>query len=432
MSAANPAGRFAYRHHEEPPRACRSSACLCPRLPLKAARASRRQPGRAIQEPATADRPRTPAPAPDSTRYWEGLQLLNADIQEHAEKRARLIPSAETCKSLAETVGLSAEELAEVESPTYRRADAEYIAECFLLRDAARALEVHGAAPAEVLRQAFQWVQRHVLLHEQGDDWLPPAQVLRRGYGSTRDRTRVFVALVRQLQLPDAVQRNETMECCLFFLADAPEEVVLIGVRPGKRRSSTCSIRAAPSRCRLPTASSPRCTTRKPIRRCCSPPASPRSSSRGPGSEWRVPCRRCRRGCSSWRRRWRGRSGSCFISIRPFSCASSARSPGCRSVSGTRRPPTTASTIRRLAPAALPAPGAGRHRQDRAAETLPDRTLAVDVDSPGAGSDQARQPTRGPPAQAADPRYRRPVRQVRRAAARNAGARQGRGSGAAR
>src|SRR6516164_1312477 len=61
---------------------------------------------------------------------------------------------------------------------------------------------------------------QHVLLHEQGDENLPPAFILRRGYGSARDRAVVFLTLMRQFQMEGAV----------LVLPPAPEDVVLVGV----------------------------------------------------------------------------------------------------------------------------------------------------------------------------------------------------------
>jgi hypothetical protein len=157
---------------------------------------------------------------PDAARYWDALQLLNSDISQRAVLRDKLTPTADTSKAVQAMVGLGAGELQEFQYPTYRHADAYHVAECSTLRDASRAMEVSGVPLPELARHGMHWVVRQVLMHQQGDDWLPPAQVLRRGYGSSRDRVRVFLALVRQMQ----------MEGCVFTLPDAPDEIVLIGV----------------------------------------------------------------------------------------------------------------------------------------------------------------------------------------------------------
>src|SRR5438270_11995779 len=162
--------------------------------------------------------------APDAAHYWDGLQLVNTNIQQKAAGR-ELKP--EQRGFLQTDAGLSNDELEEVQSPTFRRADAHYLAQCFLLRDAVRSLEVSGMPPEELANQALAWVDRHVLLHEQGDDWLPPAQVLQRGYGSLRDRARVFLAMLRQIP----------MEGCAIVLPEAPDDVVLIGAFPFTARN---------------------------------------------------------------------------------------------------------------------------------------------------------------------------------------------------
>jgi hypothetical protein len=158
--------------------------------------------------------------ATSTARCAEGLQLLNADLQQNPERRQQLTPSTETQKALQDLVGLSSEELQEVASPTYRASDAHYLAECFLLRDAARSLDITGLPADELANRAFRWVLRRVLLHQQGEDWLPPAQVLQRGFGSSRDRARVLLALLPQLQLNG----------CLLIVPGTADEVVLAGV----------------------------------------------------------------------------------------------------------------------------------------------------------------------------------------------------------
>ena len=153
-------------------------------------------------------------------RYREGLQLLNSGLAESPSTRAKLALSASARKFLETTVALSSDELQEVESSTYRPAEAYYLAECFWLRDTAWTLEVAGLPAAEQADYCFRWVTQHVLLHEQQDDGLPPAFILRRGFGSARDRALVFLALMRQFQVEGGVLAH----------AAAPDDVWLVGV----------------------------------------------------------------------------------------------------------------------------------------------------------------------------------------------------------
>jgi hypothetical protein len=163
--------------------------------------------------------------ASDAARYWEGLQHLNADIQDNPTTRERLTPRPDTRKFLQADAALSEDELQEVESPIYRRADAHYLAECFLLRDAVHSLEVSGMPPEELASQVLAWIERHLLLHEQGDDWLPPAPLVERGYGGLRDHARVFLAMLRQIPI----------QACAIILPNAPDDVVLVGALTAAR-----------------------------------------------------------------------------------------------------------------------------------------------------------------------------------------------------
>ncbi len=158
--------------------------------------------------------------ASEPARYQEGLQLLNAALPHNPDLQKRLVLGDAERRFLTEALALNADEMREVESPSFRPADAYYLADCFLLRDAARALEMPGLSAEALARHGFAWVCRQVLLHEQGETGLPPSFVLRRGYGSATDRALVFLALMRQLQL----------EGCLFVQPDAADDVVLVGI----------------------------------------------------------------------------------------------------------------------------------------------------------------------------------------------------------
>ena len=153
----------------------------------------------------------------DPAHFRDGLQLVNAEFQT-ADRQAKLLLAEDGRKFLKDTVGLSSEELAEVESTSVRPADAYHVAGCSLLRDAARAIEVPGQPPADQARRAFEWVVRHVVPHETSDEWLPADYVLRRGSGAARDRGLAFVELLRQLHV----------DACVLVLPSGPE-VVLVG-----------------------------------------------------------------------------------------------------------------------------------------------------------------------------------------------------------
>ncbi|HEY2787260.1 MAG TPA: hypothetical protein VGJ05_20035 [Fimbriiglobus sp.] len=107
--------------------------------------------------------------------------------------------------------GFVDEDARELRSPAYTRLDPYHLAECYYLRDAARALDVADLAPVEQARRAFEFVCRQVYVNPWllpvGDGRVqpmppvPPAYVLRRGWGTGLERAMVFLALLRQLGL---------------------------------------------------------------------------------------------------------------------------------------------------------------------------------------------------------------------------------------
>jgi len=158
--------------------------------------------------------------AQSADRYREALRLVNNGLGQTPGFRDKITLDARGRKFLEKTVGFSGDELQEAESPTFRPADAYHVAESFFFRDVHRTLETKELPAAQQAELCFRWVMQHVLLHEQGDENLPPAFILRRGYGSARDRAVVFLTLMRQFQMEGAV----------LVLPPAPEDVVLVGV----------------------------------------------------------------------------------------------------------------------------------------------------------------------------------------------------------
>jgi hypothetical protein len=154
------------------------------------------------------------------------LASLNLELagSDKVEKPPVLTPEAE--KALATVVPLSGADRDEIRPGTFSPHDPVYLAECLYLRDAARSLALPGLSPEQLADLGFAWVCRHVYL----DPWivppppgtpphlvfqkvedgravfatgtaLPPAYVLRRGYGSGLERMYVFLALLRQAGL---------------------------------------------------------------------------------------------------------------------------------------------------------------------------------------------------------------------------------------
>lgn len=136
------------------------------------------------------------------------LSQLNSDLANRPDVPgpAGLTPDAE--KALAAVVPLNPGDLAEVKPASFSNLDPVYLADCLYLRDAVKSMLPASAPPDRAARIAFDWVCRQVYLNP----WLrvnqngqlegtavPPAYVLRRGYGSGLERAYVFLAVLQQL-----------------------------------------------------------------------------------------------------------------------------------------------------------------------------------------------------------------------------------------
>jgi hypothetical protein len=107
--------------------------------------------------------------------------------------------------------GLTDADAKELHATAFTRLDPHHLTECFYLRDAAKALDVADLPPLEQAKRAFAFVCRQVYLNRWrvpvGDNRVqlmgpvPPAYVLRRGWGTGLERAVVFLAILRQLGL---------------------------------------------------------------------------------------------------------------------------------------------------------------------------------------------------------------------------------------
>src|SRR5262249_34705223 len=107
-----------------------------------------------------------------------------------------------TNENLRSMLKLDEAELKEINDRRFTPLDDDHLDMCFLLRDAALALELDPRAGSEWpadkrAAAAFAWVMRHVRVLPALEDAppTPPQFVLRRGLGSFRDRALVFVSL---------------------------------------------------------------------------------------------------------------------------------------------------------------------------------------------------------------------------------------------
>ncbi|MCC6417565.1 MAG: hypothetical protein IT429_04885 [Gemmataceae bacterium] len=165
--------------------------------------------------------------ATEPSGYRDALQQVNRFLADHPDALPRHEPSAKILPALAklltgrsvpdaerqnpkalykrllvERVGLRDDELLEVGAERFTPLDAHYLEFCMVLRDAARSLRLNdqiGVDRLDQVRQAFDWVMRHVALAETGGPLEPPEFALRRGHGGGRERGLVFLALLAQI-----------------------------------------------------------------------------------------------------------------------------------------------------------------------------------------------------------------------------------------
>src|SRR5262249_23511262 len=117
------------------------------------------------------------------TRYRDFLPKLN-NYMVKPDVQSRLRLSDADRNFLTSEVHLTPAEVSDLEAAEFRTADAHYLDECYLMRDAVRAMDPNNLDSAQ--KQAttlFAWMTRNVLLHEQVDSWIPPAFTVRRGHG---------------------------------------------------------------------------------------------------------------------------------------------------------------------------------------------------------------------------------------------------------
>jgi hypothetical protein len=196
--------------------------------------------------------------ATDVESCWAALQQINAYISEHGDARPAGVSAADAAR-LKKDLELTDAAYTELEGTNYSRLDANHIAACCLLSDAARGLAAEEVGPdgkrvvqtpLERAAAAFAWVMREVRLGDaaqtispeavarspQGTpvDVLPPEYILRRGVGSPRDRALVFLALLEQVEskerlrgclviVPDKDKGNKSLWACGVVIGESPD-----------------------------------------------------------------------------------------------------------------------------------------------------------------------------------------------------------------
>lgn len=147
----------------------------------------------------------------DANTCREVLQAIDSALSSND-------PRVDTAPQLLQQTGqiarLSPGELESLAAKEFALQDPDYLAECLLLRDAARSLDLDRYPPAQRAAVAFAWVCRQVYIIEEtlplprwarqqdSPRWVipaPPWWVLQEGSGCALDRAIIFLALLRQI-----------------------------------------------------------------------------------------------------------------------------------------------------------------------------------------------------------------------------------------
>jgi hypothetical protein len=155
------------------------------------------------------------------------VSQLNTHLQHNRDAIPAL--SADAAQKLKKQLGLDDGDLAELTANTFTALDAFHLESCFLLRDAARSLElaapsVRGGkevkqSPLDRAVLAFEWTVREVHLAPLIDPMpVPPDFALRRGSGTPLERALVFLALLEQFGLEQ--DNSAALQGCLLFVPD--------------------------------------------------------------------------------------------------------------------------------------------------------------------------------------------------------------------
>ncbi len=158
------------------------------------------------------------------------VSQLNAHLQQGGEDEAVKPLPPDKVAELRRQLDLDHGALSELTASGFTPLDAYHLENCFLMRDAARTLELVAPAgrggkpvkqsPLDRAVLAFAWVDRQVRLAPSSaarDDPrpVPPDFALRRGRGTALERALVFLALLEQLGADEA---NGSLQGCLLFL----------------------------------------------------------------------------------------------------------------------------------------------------------------------------------------------------------------------
>jgi hypothetical protein len=147
----------------------------------------------------------------DANTCREVLQAIDSAL---SANDTRVDTAPQVLQQTGQIARLKPSELETLSAKESALQDPDYLAECLLLRDAARSLELDRYPPAQKAAVAFAWVSRQVYIIEEtlplplwdrqqdSPRWVipaPPWWVLQEGSGCALDRAMIFLALLRQV-----------------------------------------------------------------------------------------------------------------------------------------------------------------------------------------------------------------------------------------
>lgn len=149
------------------------------------------------------------------------LQQINNHLATHPNEKPATFSKEK--KDIYSKFGMNDQQFNEIDSPTFTQLDPHYLEERLMFRDIARFLEPPTlgvrqvkASISEISSQAFMWVIREMRLTPRTNNPVPPIYALRRGWGSSFERSLAFLSLLEQFLYVG--EKNEQLTGCLLLL----------------------------------------------------------------------------------------------------------------------------------------------------------------------------------------------------------------------
>ncbi len=167
----------------------------------------------------------------DSATCREVLQAVDSIASRQSTPLEQIQP-------LVNLLKLDPKEVEALAQTTFTLTDAEYLADCFLIRDAIGSLALKSDPPLTQAERSFAWICRQTYLGRKPRSPAPSWWVLQAGSASAIDRANVFLAMLRQLGLDSCLIGPPQLAVQPSFLQDGQRfryaPIRAVGVRIGK------------------------------------------------------------------------------------------------------------------------------------------------------------------------------------------------------